>query len=317
MADAPTSSDAEEAGPGRIEQLKERYVGLKGLAFERLEAEREQRASVRVAYDFYTRDQAFAGSLLAGGLSVKLFLWFLPFSLSVVVLIGTLSDWLGRPPGELAEESGLMIAALARMVGDAVEASEKALLYLALFSIVFLLWAGLGVVRALGLTSRLAWGTSPTKPVNKLIASLSVAGFVVVMLAIHWLTNRLQGGPWIVDVLVYVAAIFGIVVLNALLLNALPRPDGIPWTAMIPGALLMTVAFLIVRLATVVYFSRRLDSASELYGGLGIAAVFLAWLYIISRSLVASISLNATIWQRDEAAGMPPGELTIGPAPDS
>ncbi len=47
------------------------------------------------------------------------------------------------------------------------------------------------------------------------------------------------------------------------------------------------------------------------------AAVFLAWLYIISRSLVASISLNATIWQRDEAAGMPPGELTIGPAPDS
>ncbi len=207
MADAPTSSDAEEAGPGRIEQLKERYVGLKGLAFERLEAEREQRASVRVAYDFYTRDQAFAGSLLAGGLSVKLFLWFLPFSLSVVVLIGTLSDWLGRPPGELAEESGLMIAALARMVGAAVEASDKALLYLAFLSIVLLLWAGLGVVRALGLTSRLAWGTSPTKPVNRLVASLSVAGFVVAMLAIQWLTNRLQGGPWIVDVLVYVMAI--------------------------------------------------------------------------------------------------------------
>jgi uncharacterized BrkB/YihY/UPF0761 family membrane protein len=28
--------------------------------------------------------------------------------------------------------------------------------------------------------------------------------------------------------------------------------------------------------------------------------VFLAWLYIISRLLVASISLNAAIWQRDQ-----------------
>ena len=52
---------------------------------------------------------------------------------------------------------------------------------------------------------------------------------------------------------------------------------------MIPGALLMTVAWLLIRLATVVYFTWRLDKASELYGGLGMAAVFLAWLYIISR----------------------------------
>jgi uncharacterized BrkB/YihY/UPF0761 family membrane protein len=37
-----------------------------------------------------------------------------------------------------------------------------------------------------------------------------------------------------------------------------------------------------------------------MYGGLGLAGVFLAWLYIISRLLVASISLNATIWQRDQ-----------------
>ena len=72
---------------------------------------------------------------------------------------------------------------------------------------------------------------------------------------------------------------------------------------MIPGALLMTVAWLLIRLATVVYFTWRLDRASALYGGLGMAAVFLAWLYIISRCLVASISLNATIWQHDEAAG--------------
>jgi hypothetical protein len=34
------------------------------------------------------------------------------------------------------------------------------------------------------------------------------------------------------------------------------------------------------------------------------AGVFLAWLYILSRILVASISLNATLWQK----GARPGE---------
>ena len=173
-------------------------------------------------------------------------------------------------------------------------------------------------MRALGLTSRLAWGLTSAGTVNMVAASLWMAGFVIAMLAIVGLTNRLQGGPWILDVLVYIAAIFALVALHVLLLNALPRPDGIPWIVVIPGALLMTVAWLLIRLVTVVYFTWRLERASDLYGGLGLAAVFLAWLYIISRSLVASISLNATIWQRDEAArNGAPRELTIGPAADS
>jgi uncharacterized BrkB/YihY/UPF0761 family membrane protein len=314
MADASASSDAEETAPGRIERLKDRYATAKTHGLERLETERDRRASVRVAYDFYLRDQAFAGSLLAGGLSVKLFLWFLPFSLSVVVVVGTLSDWLGRAPQDLAEQSGLMIASLARMVEDAVVTSERARLYLAVLGIVFLIWAGMGVVRALGLTSRLAWGMTSSRPVNKVAASLWMAGFVIAMLAIVGLTNRLQGGPWIVDVLVYVTAIFAVAALHVVFLNALPRPDGIPWTVVIPGALLMTVAWLVIRIVTAVYFSWRLKNASELYGGLGMAGVFLAWLYIICRALVASISLNATIWQRDEAAGSAPPELTTGPA---
>lgn len=317
MADSSASNDAEETAPGRIERLKDRYATAKTHGLERFETERERRASVRMAYDFYLRDQAFAGSLLAGGISVKIFLWFLPFSLSVVVVIGALSDWLAQPPEEVAAQSGLMVAALAEMVAQAVVASERARLYLAVVGIVLLIWAGMGVVRALRLTSRLAWGVTPATPVNNVAASLWLAGFVIAMLTVVSLTNRLQGGPWIVDALVYVAAVFVVAALHVVFLNALPRPDGTPWTVVIPGALLMTVAWLLIRLATVVYFTWRLDRASALYGGLGMAAVFLAWLYIISRCLVASISLNATIWQHDEAVGSGLRELTIGSRPES
>ena len=83
------------------------------------------------------------------------------------------------------------------------------------------------------------------------------------MLAIVGLTNRLQGGPWIVDVLVYVAAIFAVAALHVLFLNALPRPEGIPWTVVIPGALLMTIAWLLIRLATVVYFSMEVGQGQR------------------------------------------------------
>jgi len=316
MADASASNDAEETAPGRIERLKDRYATVKTHGLERLETERERRASVRVAYDFYRRDQAFAGSLIAGGLSVKVFLWFLPFSLSFVVLLGALADWFDRPPADLAEDAGL-ITALAGMVEVAVAASSRARLYLAVLGIFLLLWAGLGVVRALRLTSRLAWRVDSSKPANRLVASLSVVGFVLAMVAIQRLTDRLQGGPWIVDVLVYLMAILAIAALHGVVFNALPRPEGIPWTVVIPGALLMTAAWLIIRIATVVYFTRRLDSASELYGGLGMAGVFLAWLYIICRALVASISLNATIWQRDEAAEATSRDLTTGSVANS
>lgn len=300
MANPVSPSDAEETAPGRIGRLKERLDALKMEGLHRLEEERERRTSVQVAYDFYRRDQAFAGSLLAGGLSVKLFLWFLPFSLSVVVLIGTLADRFNRPAGEVAEESGL-VAALAAMVEDAVAASSRARLYLALLGIILVLWAGLGVVRALGLTSRLAWRMASTTPVRKLLGSLSVVGFVIVILSLQWAMNRLQGGPWYLDLVVLVAFLLAFLALQVVLLGSLPRPDGVPWTAVIPGALLMTAGLLAVRIATVVYFSRRLASAGELYGGLGLAGVFLAWLYIISRLLVASISVNATIWQRSES----------------
>jgi uncharacterized BrkB/YihY/UPF0761 family membrane protein len=195
------------------------------------------------------------------------------------------------------------------MVEDAVEASNRALWYLALLGIVLLLWAGIGVVKALRLTSRLAWRMTSVPPWNWLRGSIGVIGAVIGILAVQWLRNRLLGGPWYLDLVSLIIGTLTVLAIFTVILDLLPRPEGVPWTAMIPGAVLMTAGILIIRLVTIVYFSRRLDSASELYGGLGMAATFLLWLYVISRSLVASISLNATIWQRDELAP-PPADVS-------
>lgn len=304
MTDSASSSEDADVEPGLIDRLKDRVETYKTWATERVEVERARRPSVRMAFDFYQRDQAFAGSLLAGGLSVKLFLWFLPFALSVVVLIGALADRFDRPASELAQDSGLALA-LASMVQEAVEASSNARWYLALVGIVLLLWAGIGVVRALRLTSRLAWRMQSIPPSNRLLGSLGVIGVVVGILAMQWLRN-LPEVSWYIDLLTLLIGTVIIIGIYVVVFDALPHPEDAPWTAMVPGAILMTVGILVVRLVTIVYFSDRLESASDLYGGLGIAATFLLWLYVISRTLVASISLNATIWQRNEATETEP-----------
>jgi uncharacterized BrkB/YihY/UPF0761 family membrane protein len=229
---------------------------------------------------------------------VKLFLWFLPFALSVVALFGSLSEQFDQPAEDLARQSGLA-AVLAQLVADAVEETTRARWYLIVFGIVFMFWAGIGVVRALALTSRLAWRMPQTPPVRKLYGSLGVIAIVVAILAVQWVRNRLLGGPVFSDLILLLVGVGVLGGIFLLLFMWLPRPDGVPLTALIPGALMMTAGVLAIRLATLVYFAPRISSAPSLYGGLGLSAVFLAWLYIISRLLVASISLNAAIWQRE------------------
>ncbi len=292
----PTQPDHAHFEPGRIERWRERTKQAKSRGLTRLEAERAKRVSVRLAFDLYERDRAFAGGLLAGGIAFRLFLWFLPFALLMIVLIGSLADGLDRPASELAQDSGLSVA-LAGLVDQAVGESARGRVYLGFLGAVLLIWSGIAVARSLRLVSRLAWGLASVRPMKAVKASLAVAGIMLGVLGVQWVNNRLQGGPLAADAVAFIVAILALVALMTWLLSALPRPPDVPWTAMIPGAILMTAGLVILRLLTIVYFAGRLESADDLYGGLGLAAVFLAWLYIIGRTLVASISLNPTLWR--------------------
>jgi uncharacterized BrkB/YihY/UPF0761 family membrane protein len=308
MAEIESEGEPQPPEPGRIARLKTRAQTLKDQGLERLETERSRRPSVRIAFDFYQRDRAFAGSLLAGGLTVKLFLWFLPFALTFVVILGSVASRLDQPPSELARDTGLT-AALAGIISDAVETSERAGLYLGALGVVLMIWAGIGVMKALKLVSRLAWQMSAPPHVNQLRGSLGVVVYISALLLLNRLMNLLLGGPFLSDVLVFTLTVAILVAILISLFRSLPHPEGIPWIGMLPGALLMAIGVLATRLVTVVYFAPKLESAGDLYGGLGMAGVFLAWLYIFCRILVAAISLNATVWQKREGAEERPGEM--------
>ncbi len=80
----------------------------------------------------------------------------------------------------------------------------------------------------------------------------------------------------------------------------LPHRDA-PWTALLPGAVLVAVGLEGLHLFGLLYLAPRLGRSSELYGSLGAATVILLWLYIIARLITASAFLNATLWERRQS----------------
>lgn len=281
--------------PGRIARARARADEAKEAGARLIERQQKRRKSVRLVVEAYDRDRRFAGGLLSGGLAFRLFLFLLPFSLVLVTLFQGFSETLEQPASELATNFGLATA-VAGSVGMAADASDRSWFYLLLVGGVVMLWAGIGVVKAMRLVSGLAWEVDPRRPGNQLPESGILSAGTAILFAMH---------QFLIVADIDVLRTFTLVLLESAVLAGLmtwifwklPRDEDAPWTAMIPGALLVTVGIAVTRVATIVYFAPRLERVDDLYGALGFASVFLAWLYIIGRLLVAGISLNATSYR--------------------
>jgi uncharacterized BrkB/YihY/UPF0761 family membrane protein len=81
----------------------------------------------------------------------------------------------------------------------------------------------------------------------------------------------------------------------------LPHREGISWTALVPGAVLVGTAFALLQAVTTNWLGPRLNHYSALYGSLGVAFVILGWLYVVGRMMVAAPLLNAAIVEHREA----------------
>ena len=331
MSDEPTSparDDPVDAGAGdpippeaepsgarptlraRTEALKARAEIARRSVEAQTESLRARHAAVRIAYEAYERDRRQAGSLLAGGLAYRLFLWLLPAALFAVAVVGLFAEATSRTPEEAADATGLG-AALAVTVAQAVEQSGRGSIYLLVLGGVLMVWAARSAVKGLRLTSAVAWGIRPPSPPRSWMSALVFSGVTFgVLLVPNVLLPFLHGGPFVADLL---AEAFVFVALTALLVwvqALMPHGEGIPWSAFVPGAVVCTAGGFVLRLVTDVYFAGRLSRVDDLYGALGIAAVFMAWLYLIGRLLVAMFAVSATRWRAQER-----GETGPTPAP--
>ena len=281
------------------EPATRRYADRARESFERAALWAETRLpGGELAVQALERERLSAAGLLAGGLAYRLFFWLVPLGL---VLAALSSFWLDADRTSLedaAREFGITGAAT-RAAVDAIEAQEYARWYFLVFGLTFLVWFGIGVLRALNVTHAVAWKLRPEKLRHPLRSAFAFTGLTAGVIAVSggmaWLREENEGSGVLLTVLLTVPYAGAVV----WLMNKLPHRAS-SWRELLPGAVLVAVGVQLMHIAVVLYIAPRLGRSSALYGSLGAATVILLWLYLIARLIVAGAFLNAAVWEQKE-----------------
>jgi uncharacterized BrkB/YihY/UPF0761 family membrane protein len=148
------------------------------------------------------------------------------------------------------------------------------------------------------LISELAWDTRAPRG-SSLKGSLAVTGFGVLAVAMQAFLPKVTETLHTPPVLRFVLGLILASALAFVVLRLLPKAD-VPWTALVPGAVLTGVGMRLLGLAASTYFAYRLDQSDDLYGALGLAVVMMLYLFLVARLFVAAQFLNATMHRRRE-----------------
>jgi uncharacterized BrkB/YihY/UPF0761 family membrane protein len=298
-ADRPADQPAGQPGdqPDDRPGVRERFTATAERMLERAQGLRRRSDTVDAAYATHERDQRVVGSVLAGAIAFRLFVYLLPLFLAVVTTLGILVGIKQDSPEEVGEELGLSRSIIAS-VTTASRDSHRSIWILVPLTLWAIYTGGLGAAKVLHAVHRVAWD----RPVERLqkgwLASLVTFGIALVgggavagLQALRHRSERVGIGFAAAEILV-------LVVVWLVAARLLPHHPDAGWRALLPGAVLVGVGSWLLHLVSAYFLVHRITNASELYGSLGVAAALLAWLFILGRLMVASAVLNATLWER-------------------
>jgi membrane protein len=275
----------------------------------------ERYPSIAVGIDVVRRDLEVAGTLLAGALAFRIFIWLLPCCLLLAALAG-FSETSSRSPEELTRDLG-MSPLTANMLGQVGEQAERGRWVTAVVGVLLLVWAGVALGRVLDRVHGRVWrghADRRAKPTLARVARYNAALLLVVF-------GNVAGPAFVAvtdlpPVLVSLPSLAFYVLVGIVLLSPQWPPA---WRSAWRGALLIAVGMEGLHLVAVLYLPGKLARASQLYGALGVAASLLVWLALIARLVVLAQVLNAVLAER-RAAGdpaTPPVAGDAGPTPDA
>ena len=261
---------------------------------ERAETMRGEHGSVDTIFVIADRDVELGGGLLAGALAYRIFIWLLPFALVVVGGIGVAADVASDSPATAVHSLGLT-GIVANSVAHATNGTAR--WYALLIGIPILLWASRSLLKALIVVHRLVWGDlRRSVPKPTLVSTLLLLSFLVLYFVIRELARWV--GLWTGSVSLRILTGLILVALWWLVVSVRLPHRGSRWLDLVPGAVLIAVGFELLSDVGTYFIAPRVESSQSTYGALGIAAALLFGLYLVSRLVVASAVVNATIWER-------------------
>jgi uncharacterized BrkB/YihY/UPF0761 family membrane protein len=234
--------------------------------------------------------------VLGGGLAYRFFFWVLALTVLVAGGLGFASSS-GTDVAANSREAGVTNS-LAATIATAAEQSEAGRWWLVLAGLFLVLWSSYGLLRALRLVHAAAWRITPPplRNAHKALGIVLATPVVLLLLASGAGWVRANGGrPAGLLATLGVALLVG--VLWYWVSARLPAPEDVPWTAFLPGAVLLGVGFQALHVFVVYFLQRKLGNASELYGALGLATTALFYLFLVGRGVVWAAEVNAAVWE--------------------
>ena len=263
--------------------------------YRQLESMRPEHASVEVGFRWIVRDKEIAGGVLGGGLAYRFFFWIMALAVVAAGGLGFVSASGGDVQDE-ASSAGLTTA-LATTVAHAADQSESGRWWLLVVGVALFFWFSFGLLRALRLVHAAAWHVPlpPLKNMAKAVGAVALTPvvFFAVTLGAGWIRAH-SAQPLGLLASIAVGALFGATWLWVSM--RLPAPQGVHWTAFLPGAVLLGIGLEALHVFTVYYLETKLANASELYGVLGLATTALFYLFLVGRGVVWAAEANAVVW---------------------
>jgi uncharacterized BrkB/YihY/UPF0761 family membrane protein len=291
----PSSQETERATGKTIGARLLRAAERIKILRERIEAARARHRSVDIGLATIERDSEIGGSLLAGAISYRLFVFFLPFAVFLVSGLGLYAEAQDQEADDLAGDVGVT-EAVAEQIATA--ASDTARWWVLLISVPILAYALGQLFRAIAIVHALAYSGTGRRAVHLtpraigLFAAAVLTQFVVVNAVGALRANSFFG--------VVLGALVAVGALSALWLGVsslLPHGTA-TLTERIPGALLYGVGSLGLYLFDTILVGWLIEERVDTYGALGAAAALLFSMYLTGRLIVGAAVLNATVSAR-------------------
>ena len=304
MVTDPEADEPDTDAPlSRTERARARTAAVQARAAriqERAEAERGRHGSVDAIYEVADRDAEVGGSIIAGALAYRLFIWLLPLALVFVAGFGVAASSASESSEKAARSLGLAGIVSGSIAGAA---NSSARWYAFLIGIPILLWATRSLLRTLIVIHRLCWtDVRHAAPKATPKATLRLLGLLLCFLVVSACANYVRSklpGPGLIATVALILPYGGLWLLVSMRLPC----RGAPWTALLPGALLFAVGLEIVGAVVAFFIVPEAESKQSTYGSLGLAAALLLGLFFLSRLVVGTAVVNATLWERRSRSG--------------
>jgi membrane protein len=298
---APTRE--EPASPSRLGSLRHRLTRSEAkleAKYDEAKGRRAESEPIDVAFRVIEADRRYAGGLIAGGMAFRVFVVLVPFAFVVVTAFGFVAEAVdSESPQQVARDlgiTGLVAGAIDASIGSS-SWERVVTLVLALYA---LLWGTWMLTRAMQAVYGLAWDQPSSTSIGS--AWKPVLWLVAILLALFLggaAISVVLDQVGLFETIVIRVLLFGVIVVLWIAVSwLLPRAPDATWQALVPGAVLVAVATVVLQFLTVAFFSRYIEDKTETYGAIGASLAFLFWAYLLGRIVVTSAFLNAARWRR-------------------